>query len=75
MARGHGVHSAFEDSITLSCLAATAMILPTTDDLVPRIKAWGVSVDSFLAFEIDGHGASWRSPGLRAIACHQPARL
>jgi hypothetical protein len=34
----------------LFCSAATAMILPITDDLVLRINAWGVTVDSFLAF-------------------------
>jgi hypothetical protein len=33
----------------LSCPADTAMILPIADDLVLRIKAWDVTVDSFLA--------------------------
>jgi hypothetical protein len=33
----------------LSCSAATAMILPIADDLVLRIKAWGMTVDSCLA--------------------------
>ena len=37
-----------QKAMILSCLAATAMILLMTDDLVPRIKTRGVPVDSFL---------------------------
>jgi hypothetical protein len=34
----------------VSCPVATAMILPMPDDLVPRMKAWGSLLGSFLAF-------------------------
>src|SRR5687767_13190107 len=40
-----------------------------------RASSPGVSLLSPSAFEIDGHGASWRSPGLRATSRQESDRL